>query len=399
MTDMMDGFPPPADEQVTLANWRTPPFCRWAFQHVRELVPSADIANAPADVWRLPSHPVSLDRLEVVDGDGKVTFADALARTDTDGIVVLHRGKVIYESYFNGMTPATPHIIMSVSKSVLGLVAGILIDRGVLQDNALVSDIIPEVSDTAYAGATVRHLLDMRVGIEFDEDYLATSGTIIAYRKATNWNPLEPGDVPSDLRSFYSLLTESDGGHEGRFHYVSPNSDLLAWIVERSAGQRYSDLVSEVLWQPLGAYRPAYVTVDRLGAPRAAGGLCLTVPDLARIGLLLARNGRRDDQQIIPQAWIDDLILFGDGNAWAFGDFNDFYESASMRYRGQWYVLDGDEPLLFGLGVHGQNLFVDRGNDIVIAKCSSQGLPLDKDRNRLTMQLVAAVRNHLSAST
>lgn len=392
----MAGFPPTEQDQVTLGNWRTAPYCRWAFQHVREIVPSADIANDPDNVWLLEDAPINFGTLQVATDDGTLSWKDALEATATDGLMILHRGQVVCEYYANGMTAATPHIIMSVSKSVLGLITGILVEQGKLNPDTLVTDIIPEISNTAYRGATVRHLLDMRAGIEFDEDYLATSGPIIAYRKATNWNPLEPGETASDLRSFYQLMTSSDGPHEGRFHYVSPNSDLLAWVVERVSGQRYSDLVSEQLWQPLGAHRPAYVTVDRLGAPRAAGGVCLTVPDLARLGQLLVDHGQRGGRQVIPSGWIDDLIAGGDPNAWTAGDFMDFYRGAPMRYRGQWYVQDGDAPLLFALGVHGQNVFIDRKNEIVIAKCSSQAAPLDERNNATTMQLAEAIRSFLA---
>src|SRR5262249_59035360 len=123
-----------------------------------------------------------------------------------------------------------------------------------------------------YDGATIRHLLDMRAGIAFDEDYLATSGPIVAYRKAVNWNPLEPGESPTDLRSFYRELTKSSGPHGGPFNYVSPNTDLLRLVSERATGARYADLMSELLWRPLGAARHAYITGHRPGAPRRAGG-------------------------------------------------------------------------------------------------------------------------------
>jgi CubicO group peptidase (beta-lactamase class C family) len=125
--------------------------------------------------------------------------------------------------------------------------------------------LVPEVGGTAYQGATMRRLLDIRAGVAFDEDYLATSGPIITYRKATNWVPLDPGEVPSDLRSFFRTMTERDGPHGGRFHYVSPNTDLLGWVIERVTGRRYPDLISALIWRPMGAARSAYITVDRLG--------------------------------------------------------------------------------------------------------------------------------------
>ena len=391
-------FPPKPEHQVTLANWRTAPLNHLAFQHVREIVPSADIPNDPRNVWELAEKPVDLSGLQLESADGgPIGFSRFLERTGTDGFVVVHGGRIVAESYGNGMTAETPHILMSVSKSLLGLLAGILAERGELDVEAVVTDYIPEIAKTAYAGATVRHLLDMRAGIQFDEDYLATSGPIIEYRKATNWNPLEQGETPSDLRGFFSTLTDMDGWHGGRFHYVSPNTDLMAWVIERAAGRRFADLMSELLWSPMGAERSGYITVDRLGAPRAAGGICVTVRDLARIGQLLVQNGRRGDAQIIPRAWIDDFVSNGDAEAWASGDFVDYFSGLPIRYRSKWYFLDGDSPILFGFGIHGQYLFVDHANEIVIAKLSSRAMPLDKNDDSLTIQAVTAIQKFLGA--
>src|SRR5262249_24823042 len=190
----------------------------------------------------------------------------ALTDTCTDALIVLHKGSIVLERYCNGMTQRSPHILMSVSKSMLGLVAGVLVGEGVLDGSRLVTEIIPELKASAWAGATVMHLLDMRTGVAFNEDYSATSGAIIAYRKAAGWNPLGPGEQASDLRSFFQDLRAADGPHGGRFCYVSPNTDLLGWVLERSSGKRYADLVSEHLWQPMGAAESAYITADRLGA-------------------------------------------------------------------------------------------------------------------------------------
>jgi hypothetical protein len=96
------------------------------------------------------------------------------------------------------------------------------------------------------SGAAVRQLLDMRVGLAFDEDYLATSGPIVQYRKAINWNPLEPGETATDLRAFLPTLTATSGPHGGAFNYVSPCTDLLGWIIERASGRRYADLFSDL---------------------------------------------------------------------------------------------------------------------------------------------------------
>jgi CubicO group peptidase (beta-lactamase class C family) len=279
------------------------------------------------------------------------------------------------------MTEETPHILMSVSKSMLGVLAADLR----LDDDRPVTDFIPELARTAYRGATLRHLLDMRAGIVWEEDYLARSGPMVDYRKATGWSPLAPGEAPSDLKSFYRTL--GDGvAHGGAVHYVSPNSDLLGLIVERATGRRYAELMSERIWKKAGAERSAYITVDRLGAPRAAGGMCATLRDLARVGQWLLEY----------RAGFLAGLEQGDAQAWASGDMAKYYPGLPMRYRNQWYLLKTDPPLAFGMGIHGQNLFIDRANEIVIAKFSSQAAPLDMARIALTMRAVDELRKQLA---
>ena len=358
-------------DRATLANWRTAPYNRWAFHHVRELIPTADIPNDPRRVRELPAAARDLG------------LEEFFGQTDGDGMIVLHRGRVLFERYANGMTRETPHILMSVSKSMLGLLVG---ELG-LDLQRLATDIVPELKGTAYEGATLRHLLDMRAGVAFDEDYLATSGPIVDYRKATGWNPLAPGESASDLHSFYSVLKEADGAHGGRFQYVSPNTDLLGWLIERAAGARFADLMSERVWRRVGAVRSAYITVDRLGAPRTAGGMCATLRDLARVGQWMIEN---------PSPWLEDIEKNGERAAWDAGTFTAYFPGMPIHYRSQWYVLHGNDPLLFGWGIHGQNLFVDRRKELVIAKQSSQALPIDLQKIQATMEAVAAIRKALA---
>ena len=380
---MMNTFPPSPQQQVTLANWRVAPFSRWGFHHVREIVPSADIPNDPANVMPLGSAPQDLP------------LGDFMERTDTDGLLVMQRGRVLFERYANGLSPETPHILMSVTKSMLGLLVGVLVGRKELDLERQVTDVLPELRATAYRGASIRQLLDMRAAVAFDEDYLATSGPIVEYRKSTGWNPLQAGDTPSDLRSFFASLTKADGAHGGRFSYVSPNTDLLGWVIERATGRRYADLMSELLWKPLGAERSAYITVDRLGAPRCAGGMCVTLRDLARVGHLVANGGARDGRQVVPAAWIEDIEKNGDPAAWSAGAFVDYFGRRPMHYRSKWYVLREGRPLLFGWGIHGQHVFVDRQRQFFLAKLSSQALPVDVERMALMLSKVLEIREQL----
>ncbi|RMH14408.1 MAG: class C beta-lactamase-related serine hydrolase, partial [Gemmatimonadetes bacterium] len=265
MSSVMKGFPPAEADRATLANWRRRPWSAWAMHHVREIVPTAEIAHDPDDVWRLePGGAPEFDaaRVEAV-----------MDETDSDAVAVIRDGRLEWEACRNGMTPAAPHILFSVSKSMTGLVAGTCVERGEIAEDDPVTKHVPELAGTVYEDANLRHLLDMRVGVRFDEDYLATSGPIIDYRYAANWNPVPPGVDPGDLRSFMSKLVERDGPHGRPHHYVSPNVDLMAWVMERASGLRFADLVSERLWRPLGAEGPGEITVDRIGGARAAGGM------------------------------------------------------------------------------------------------------------------------------
>lgn len=357
---------------ISLENWRSAPHNRWAFHHVRELVPSAEIENDPAAVRALPVAHAELREIE-----------SFLGESGTDAMVVLHRGRLVFERYLNGMKPSSQHILMSVSKSLLGLLAGRLAARGLLDVEAPVTRYVPEARGSGFDGASVRQLLDMRTGIGFTEDYLATSGPMVEYRKSTGWNP---SDGTSDLHGF--LVAVKPGRPHGQsFDYLSPNTDFLGWVMERAGGGRYADLMSEHLWRPVGAERSAYVTVDRLGAARAAGGVCTTARDLARVGQWMIEQGG---------GWLADIELRGDPIAWDTGSFAGYFPGLRMHYRSQWYVLRGDAPLVFGLGIHGQYLFVDRAAELVVAKLSSQAAPLDAAATALTLKAVSHIRRRLA---
>ena len=387
MSEVMQGFPPAEPNRASLANWRKAPYCHWAFHHVREIIPSAEIPNDPTKVWEL--EPSTMDT-------SNLGLDEAMAKTDCDAVVVLHKDKLVHESYRNGMTSRDPHILMSVSKSMLGLVAGTLVDRGELAEDDMITKHVPELENTAYVGATVRDLLDMRAGVLFDEDYLATEGPIIDYRYAANWNPVPKDHAPIDLRSFMSLLTEPDGPHGGRFHYVSPNTDLLAWVLERASGMRYAKLVSERLWKPLGAEAPGYITVDRIGGARAAGGKCFLARDLARVGMMMANGGQRNGKQVVPSSWLEDIVKNGDPQAWKDGDFYNEMGQRDIHYRSKWYVKREAEPLIFGVGIHGQFLFVDPAKKLSISWFASQDSPLDGPLFEKTLSIIEKIRGLVS---
>ena len=377
---LMDDFPPVPGRLVTLANWRKAPFSAWAFRNVRRLLPTANIAASDRPT-ALELAPEEIGHIVFRGHDGNVTtLKAALPATDTDAFIVLRRGRIAAEWYGNGMNATTPHIVFSVSKSICGTLGGILVDRGLLDPDDRVVDYIPELASSVYAGCSVRHLLDMAVGIAFNEDYEDPKGDVVRYRHAAGWDPRPPGEAPLDLRGFLALQKPDGQKHGELVHYVSTNTDVLGWVYERACAQPYADILSDYLWAPLGAGHDAYITVDAHNAMRAAGGICVTPYDLARFGEMMRRRGIAGGRQVVPGAWIDDISQHGDPEAWARSELAELFPQAS--YRSQWYRIDRDRGVLVAFGIHGQFIYIHPEAELVIVRMASEATPLDPDRVR-----------------
>ncbi len=372
-------------EPVTLANWQDPPFSRWSFQHVRELIPTARITAAAGPA--LPRAEQDLSGLAFHCGGRDWTIGEFLAASHTDGFLVLHRGHVVAEHYGNGMTPGTPHLLMSVSKSVVSAVAGILAGRGVLDPAAGVTSIVPELAATSFAGAAIQHLLDMRTGTRFSEDYSDPDADVRRYEQVYLWRPRGGGPVPPGALSYFATLG-NDGPHGGPFRYRSILTDVLAWVIERAAGTRLAELIARELWQPMGAEYDAEITLDPHGNPMADGGICATLRDLGRFGQLFATGGGG----IVPAAWIEDTVRGAPDGAAAFtsGDNPPGYP-AGAHYRNCWWVRDPGVPFFHASGINGQHVLIHPPSQTVVVKLSCWPSPLSQPLLALTVAATHAI--------
>jgi CubicO group peptidase (beta-lactamase class C family) len=392
---LMSGAPPiRADALVTLANWQDPPFNRWGFQHVRELIPTARIRRADR-AWRLPRAERDLSGIRFGTDDGELTVGELLAGTYTDGFLVLHRGRIVTEQYFNGLAPDVPHLLMSVSKSVTSTVAGVLADRGALDVAARVEHVVPQLGATSFAGATVQDLLDMRAGTHFDEDYENLQAEVRSYERVYLWRPDDGLPRAEDALGYFATL-HNDGPHGGPFIYRSILTDVLAWVIERAGGARFHELVSRDLWQPMGAEHDAEITVDRHGNPMADGGICATLRDLGRFGLLALRRGRAARQSVVPAAWFDDTIAGApDGpDAFARGEGALGYPPGA-HYRNCWWVAEPAVPFFYAAGINGQNVFVHAPTRTVVVKFSTWPTALSAGMLNATIAGVKAIASVL----
>jgi len=325
-----------------------------------------------------------------------LTLEQLLADSFTDGFIVLHRGRVVFERYFNAMAPDMPHLLMSVSKSVTAAVAGALAGRAALDVRARVETVVPELGGTSFAGASVQDLLDMRAGTKFNEDYADLDADVRTYERVYLWRPPVHGEPPgpADATEYFATLG-NDGEHGGPFRYRSILTDVLAWVLERAAGERLNELVTRELWQPMGAEFDADITVDGHGNPMADGGISATLRDIARFGQLYLQRGRIGRRQVLPAWWVDDTVRGAPDGAAAFtggGTMTGY--PAGAHYRNCWWVRDPALPLFHASGINGQHVFVHRPAELVVAKLSTWPDALSPT---LAGQTVAAVHAIASA--
>jgi CubicO group peptidase (beta-lactamase class C family) len=395
----MAGAPPfSPDKLVTLENWQAPPFNRWAFQHARELIPTARISHGEGLAWVLPRYERDLGGVEfVTEQFGRLTLDELLDATYTDGFLVINKGRIVTERYFNGLRPDVPHLLMSVSKSVTGLIAGALAGQGLLNVSAPVESIVPELAGTAFQGALVQHLLDMRAGIRFREDYDDPEAEIALSDQVYGWRPGDGKPRPAAAHEYFATLA-AEGAHGAEFRYRSILIDVLAWVLEKAGRARFADLVERLLWQPMGAEYDADITVDAHGNALADGGISATLRDAGRLGLLALRRGRANGNQVIQAYWLDDTVRGAlDGPA-AFkaGDGGTGYPDGA-HYRNGWWVGEPALPVFSAVGINGQQVFVHGPSETVVVKLSSWPTALSTPLRRATAAAMTAVTLKVSA--
>ena len=283
---------------VTLDNWQNAGQLDWTFQHMAEIFPTVPISRGPNPSARLLSRGYDAGSLPVVCNDGRTADVDhVMASTNTDGWMVVHdhpqQGPaVLVEQYPAGMDSSTLHLMMSVSKSVVGTVIGSLVAQAVVDPDALVTHYIPAFYGSGYDGATIRNLLDMRSGIRFSEEYLdprprsGCSSRPSAGRLASH-RTYRARCVTSCSRCARRSRTAAP------FDYRSCETDVLGWVVEAATGARFAQVASDLVWSRIGAEFDANIGIDSEGSGMFDGGMSATLGDLARFGLMILRSGPR----------------------------------------------------------------------------------------------------------
>ncbi|MEO0028722.1 MAG: hypothetical protein RJB45_763 [Pseudomonadota bacterium] len=367
---LMSTFPPTDAQRVDLSNSYKYPQLRWVMQHVRELNPTHNIRRGNVAISNLPVASKPIGSFAFDDDKGNKTTVDEWFKNSySDAVVVLHKGKIVYERYENQMKPSTPHLLFSVTKSFTGLMAAQLAHDGKIDPNALVTQYVPELAGSAWGDMKVREVMDMTGAVRFREVYTDPTTEIFGYSWASGLLPKPPGyQGKTNVYDFLKTL-QKEGEHGSGFVYRTVHSEVLGWIVSRVTNKHWADLMSETIWQKLGMEEDAHVIVDSVGTPLQGAGLNATARDLARFGEMLRRGGEFNGQRIFAKAVLDDTFVKG-------GDPEKFKASGMVfrpgySYRNQWWMLHNADGAYEASGIHGQMIHINPKAEMVVVKLAS----------------------------
>jgi CubicO group peptidase (beta-lactamase class C family) len=397
----MQGSPPPPDKIIRFADDRflSFPRSRWSLSHFRELLPTVNVwrgSSRPSDLG-IPraADSAALDGLSFADLNGRrFSWAESLVDTYTDGIAVLHRGRLVYERYFGALRPELPHACFSITKSYAATVAAILIHDGVMDPARCVTHYLPEMRGTAYADATLRDVLDMQVGVAYSELYSDPNAHIWDYARAGGLRTQPPGYAGP--RSFHEFLVtlQKEGEHGQAFAYKTVNTEVLCWIMHRATGVPLAQLLSRHLWSQLGCEEDAYLSVDSTGTAMGGAGLAATLRDLARFGEVLRCDGARGTTQVIPAAVVADIRHGGDPHKFAAAGYALL---SGFSYRDMWWVTHNEHGAFEARGIHGQRLYVAPGAEMVVARFASHPVAASAANDPVTLPALLALGRMLKS--
>ncbi len=395
----MQGFPPAPGKTVrfTDGDYFAFPKLRWTVCNFRELMPTVGVRNAGTGASVLPAAlDPALDAVTFtpLGGNTPMTWKAAFDANYTDGVLVLHRGRVVYERYDGCLDEHTLHGAMSVTKSITGLLGEILVAQGKLDETARVSSLIPELAKSAFGDATVRQVMDMTTGLDYSEDYSDPDAEVWTYAKAGS--PLPVPEGYTGPRSYFDYLqtVKKKGTHGDAFGYKTVNADVLGWLIARTTNTSMAQNLADTIWTKIGVEREAFYTVDSIGTPFAGGGFNATLRDMARLGKLVLNEGRWNGQQVIPANAIERIREGGDKAAFAKAGYTML---KGWSYRGMWWVSHDDHGAFAARGVHGQTIWIDPAAQMVIVRFASNPVAANGANDPTSLPAYRAVADYLMA--
>ena len=370
----MRGFPPPKDRIISAVDgsFFKFPALRYSVCHMRQFLPTAEVKAAQLDRYSFQSNiDEGIDDVTFTPSNSNetMTWKESLSRNYTDGILVLHKGVIVYEKYFGELKSDGVHAAMSVSKTFTGTLGAMLVEEGIIDEGKTASAYVPELKGSAFGDATVREILDMTTGLQYSEDYSDPNAEIWAFSAAGN--PLAkpiPGEAPGNYYDYLQTVRKS-GEHGEIFGYKTINTDAMGWIISRVTGMALVEILSERIWKPLGTNFDGYYQIDGAGIAFAGGGFSANMRDMAMFGEMIRNMGYFNEKQVLPEAVVEDIIRGGDQDAFRKSVYGSSLKNWS--YRNMWWITHNEHGAFAARGVHGQTIYIDPKAEMVLVRFAS----------------------------
>lgn len=399
----MQGFPPAREKTLKASDnsFFEFPALRYSVNHIREFYPTRAVSAGNGKKYTVKTRlDPAIDNITFTPWDAQepMTFEQSLAANYTDGIIIMHKGKIVYEKYPAGLKPDGLHAAMSVSKSFTGTVASILVAEKKLDPSKKVTDYIPELKNSGFADATVGQVMDMTTAIKYGEDYNDPNSEVWAYSAAGNVFRPDSYSGPQNYYEYLAMVKKlPDAEHGTTFGYKTVNTELLAWICSRVTGKGLTDMVSEMIWQPLGAHYDGYYQLDPSGIAFAGGGFDLNLRDMALFGEMLRNGGKLNGKQVIPAQAALDIAKGGSSDSYkeAFAKSGEYPKLKGWSYHNMWWITNNSHGAYMARGVHGQAIYIDPAAQMVIARFASTYYASNKYIDPLSIPAYEAVADYL----
>ena len=379
--------------KITSENWLETPNNKESFQKVEALFDTVRIKRGSEEPSILPQKLQSLDSIQIQDIEGQnQTFQEMLSSTHTDAFLVLKDGEILFEEYFNEMNSDSFHLMNSITKSFVGMLVGVLADKGILDITDKVTKYVPELNDGSFSDTTIQSALDMSSAVKFEEDYDDPLCDFWKESAVVGWRPdLVDDSSPSSLLDFAMSLKDKEQEEVGGYHYRSVLTNVIAMVVERATNENLKVLLEKHIWQKLRTEQDAVIVVDKEGLPFAGAGMNACARDLARFGQMILNDGVHEGEQIVSKEWIDSTRIGGDGYKERFARSDHGEMLPGGHYKNYMWVVNPEEMMC--IGIYGQTIHINRNTGVVIVKFSSFPEPAEELMFANSFILLASVSN------
>lgn len=357
-------------------NWTRAPFNRASFQHAQSLFPTERLRRGSQPASELVLRERDISKISYTGLDGhKHSISHWFEATYTDALLIMKDGEIVAETYANGMSADSFHLLNSVSKSFVGMLAGTLVSDGVIDPTQPIASYVPEFANSAFSETTLQHALDMTAAVKFGEDYANVNDDFWVETSLVGWRPDLLGAQPAEtLHEFAVSLNETEQSDGERFHYRTVLTNVIGMVIERAANEPLQSLMERRLWQPLAPENDAAVVVDRSGFPYFGAGMNTSARDLARFGQMLLQDGYYNGKQIVPANWIHDTLEGSDELRLQFAASEYGPSLPGGHYRNQVWA-DKEKRRLTCIGIYGQTVTADQSTGVVTVKLSTHPEP------------------------